>query len=229
MRNFTGIACYILADDVLIISTGIKMANTFAKALNSTHKYLHMMGAKVAPDKSYNFASSNKIRRWLETTLWEQIDSSIEVISDFRYLGAHLTTRQATSSSTLDKRWDKAKQQLRRFRPCAASTEAKAKVIFAKVYVGAMYGIEAAITTPKKIGSLTAAVIDVFKSKNNNHTANQFFSTINESRSDLDPAAQIFARRVMQVRRTTCKKAKAEARFQKLLRLYVEEHKQGKQ
>ena len=165
MRIFTGVACYILADDVLIISTGIKMASTFAKTLNATHKYLRMMGAKVAPDKSYNFASSNKIRRWLETTLWEHIDSGIEVISDFRYLGAHLTTRQATSSSTLDKRWDKAKQQLKCLRHCPASTEAKAKIILARIYDGAMYGIEAAIASPKKIGNLTAAVIDVSKSK----------------------------------------------------------------
>ena len=104
MRKYTGIACYILADDVLILSTGTKMASTFAKALNATHKYLHKMGAKVAPDKSYNFASTNKVRQWLRDTHWELINSSIEVISDFRYLGAHLTTRENTSSSTLDKR-----------------------------------------------------------------------------------------------------------------------------
>ena len=107
MRKYTGIACYILADDVLILSTGTKMASTFAKALNATHKYLHKMGAKVAPDKSYNFASTNKVRQWLRDTHWELINSSIEVINDFRYLGAHLTTRENTSSSTLDKRWGK--------------------------------------------------------------------------------------------------------------------------
>ena len=61
-----------------------------------------MMGAKVAPDKSYNVASSKNVRQWLKNTLWDQIGSGIEVISDFRYLGAHLTTRQVTSSSTLD-------------------------------------------------------------------------------------------------------------------------------
>ena len=70
MRKCTGIACYILADDVLILSAGTKMASTFAKALNATHKYLHKMGAKVAPDKSYNFASSNKVRRWLKTNYY---------------------------------------------------------------------------------------------------------------------------------------------------------------
>ena len=215
MRNFTGIAFYILADDVLSISTGIKMASTFAKTLNATRKYLHMIGAKVAPCKSYNFASSNKIRRWLKTTLWEHIDSGIEVISDFRYLGAHLTTRQATSSSTLDKRWDKAKQQLKRLRHCPASTESETKIILAKIYAGAMYGIEAAIASPKKIGNLTAAVIDVFKNKSHSHNANQFFSTISKRKNDLDPAAQILARRVLQIRRTTCNKNRNGCKVQK--------------
>ena len=88
-----------------------------------------------------------------------------------------------------------------------------------------MYGVEAASATPKNIGSLTAAVIDVFKSRNNNHNANQLFSTITRSNTDLDPAAQIFARRVMQIRRTACKKEKAEVRFKHLLKNYATKHK----
>ena len=82
---------------------------------------------------------------------------------------------------------------------------------------------------PLKIGSLAAAVIDVFKSRDNNHNANQFFATITRSKNDLDPAAQIYARRVMQVRRTACMKPAAEERFQKLLRTYAEKHKRGGQ
>ena len=108
------------------------------------------MGAKVAPYKSYNFASSNKARRWLKNTLWKHIECSIEVIADFIYLGAHLTARQATSSSTLGEMWEKVKQQLRRLRHCPARSEAKAKAILAKVYAGAMYGVEAASATPPK-------------------------------------------------------------------------------
>ena len=104
MRKYAGISCYILADDVLIIGTGMKMLTRFARALNATHKYLHHMGAKVAPDKSYNFASCVKAKKWLNDTTWKHIDSGIHVITDFRYLGAHLTTRHAANSSTLDKR-----------------------------------------------------------------------------------------------------------------------------
>ena len=112
MRKYAGIKCYILADDVLIIGTGLKMLSKFAGALNATHRYLHLMGAKVAPDKSYNCASCKKARNWLKETMWKHIDSNIHVNSDFRYLGAHLTTRQATDSSTLDKRWGKTNSNL---------------------------------------------------------------------------------------------------------------------
>ena len=64
------------------------------------------MGAQVAPDKSYNFASIIKANTWLSETTWEQIGSDIQVITDFIYLGAHLTTRHAASGSTHDKRWE---------------------------------------------------------------------------------------------------------------------------
>ena len=112
------------------------------------------------------------------------------MITDFRYLGAHLTTRHAANSSTLDKRWDKAKQQLRKLRYCPAKAEAKTRAIISKVYSGAMCGVEAASASPVKVASLTAAVIDVFKSRNNNHNANQFFSTISGSKNDLDPKSR---------------------------------------
>ena len=105
MRKFSRIRCFILADDVLILGTGVKMLSKFAGALNATHRYLHLMGAKAAPDKSYNFASCKKARNWLKETMWKHIDSSIHVITDSQYLGAHLTTRQATNTSTFDNIW----------------------------------------------------------------------------------------------------------------------------
>ena len=113
MRKFAGLTCYILADDVLIIGTGMKMFTKFAGALNATHRYLHHMGAKVAPDKSYNFASCKKARNWLNETMWKHIDSSIHVITDFRYLGTHLTTRHAANSSTIDQIWEKTQTRVK--------------------------------------------------------------------------------------------------------------------
>ena len=90
-----------------------------------------------------------------------------------------------------------------------------------------MHGVEADSVSPTKIGSLAAAVIDVFRSRNNNYDANQFFATITRSKNDLDPAAQILARRVLQIRRMACKKKIAEERFQPLLKNYAKKRKRG--
>ena len=127
MRKYVGVTCYILADDVLLIGTGMKMISKFAGALTATHRYLHLMGATVAPDKSYNFASCKKARSWRKETMWKHIDSSIHVITDFRYLGAHLTTRHATSSSTLNKRWGNCQTTIKKAKilPCSSASNGK--------------------------------------------------------------------------------------------------------
>ena len=52
-----------------------------------------------------------------------------------------------------------------------------------------MYGVEAAGASPMKVANWTASVIDFFKSGNNSHDANQFFSTITGSKNDLDPSS----------------------------------------
>ena len=118
-------------------------------------------------------------------------------------------------------------QQLRRLRYCPANAETKVRVILANVYAGALYGVEAAQATPQKVAKLSAAVIDAFKSRNNNHNASWFFTTISPSRNDLDPVAQILCRRVMQGRRTSCKRDGAKDRFKSMLKKYATTHKQG--
>ena len=65
MRTFGDVRCFILADDVLILAQGQHMLGQFAKALNSTHDFLQQMGARVAPNKRYNFASGRKAATWL--------------------------------------------------------------------------------------------------------------------------------------------------------------------
>ena len=102
MRTFGGIRCFMPAGDVLLLATGKRLVGIFAKALDATHEYLHTMRAKVAPTKSFNFASHPKATMWLRDTFRGHIKDQIEVVTDFTYLGAHLTTRAATNSSTMD-------------------------------------------------------------------------------------------------------------------------------
>ena len=101
MNTVHGIRTYILADDVLLIGTGEDMVKYLAEALDRTHQYLHAMGARVAPDKSYNFASTAAARTWLSDTWWAGIKAKIQVVKDFRYLGAHINAGMGCNSSTL--------------------------------------------------------------------------------------------------------------------------------
>ena len=107
MKAIPMIKAYILADDVLMMATGDLMTDHLAKAIDKTHAYLHDLGARVAPDKSYNFASTMSARKWLADTWWEGIGAKIEVVKDFRYLGAHLSSGRTCTSSTLQRRWEK--------------------------------------------------------------------------------------------------------------------------
>ena len=58
----------VLADDVLMVVKGRRMLRQFTKALDYTHQYLQDMGSRIAPAKSYNFASTVIGRKWLEET-----------------------------------------------------------------------------------------------------------------------------------------------------------------
>ena len=130
------------------------MAENFTSALNATHGYLNSLGGKFAPNKSFYFASHAKAKKWLEEIVWGKAGGTIKVIADLRYLGAHITTRNSVSSPTLEERFDKALMQLKRLSHCSAGNEAKIKAILGKVYVGALYGAEAARLAPAKVAKL---------------------------------------------------------------------------
>ena len=50
------------------------------------------MGARVAPTKSLNFATHRGVKAWLSEKIWKGIDTTVKVVDDLRYLGAHITT-----------------------------------------------------------------------------------------------------------------------------------------
>ena len=115
-------------------------------------------------------------------------------------------------------RWDKALQQLRKLKYCPATAEMKARTIVAKIYVGALYGVEAAEATHRRITQLTSAVIDVFRPRNNHHSVDWFFSNYLSSEVGLDPIVPIFSRRILQLRRTACKKPELLPKFARILK-----------
>ena len=104
----------ILADDIMVVAKGGGMVRKFAQALDKTHMYLRDMGARVAPEKSYNFASNKEARKWLAETRWPAINGTIKVVEDFRYVGAHINTTGAKRTQTLDDRFTEGIKDLHR-------------------------------------------------------------------------------------------------------------------
>ena len=153
----------VLADDVLVIATGARMLRRRARAVDETHAYLHDLGARVAPAKCFNFASTGSARRWLEDTWWKGIASKIPVVKDFRYLGAHVNTTKARKNATLDARASKAKLQLGRTAKLKAESEKQASIIRTKIHDGAFYDVETSDYTDRQVAELSSATIDVFK------------------------------------------------------------------
>ena len=120
-------------------------------------------------------------------------------------------------------RWDKALQQLRKLKFTPATAGMKARAITIKNLAGALYGTEAGEATCYRIKQLTADIIDVFRSRNDHHVTGWFFSNFLTDKVDLDPIVQIFTRRVLQLRRTTCKKPHRIPRFARVLETYAGE------
>ena len=56
-------------------------------------------------------------------------------------------------------------------------------------------------------------MIDAFRVTNDNHNADRFYSTFTKAKDEVDPVVQIFSRRVMQIRRTSCKQQGAVDKY----------------
>lgn len=169
-------------------------------------------------NNSFNFASTVKAATWLRNSMCGDLGERIEVVKDFRYLGAHLTSGNTTRISTPSKRWENAIQQLRKLKHTPATIEAKAKPIVAKTFVVDVYGIEAAEAAIAKIIQLAAAVIDAPETIRTMWTC---YSLPSSKIKDLDMHTQIFTRRAMQIRSTICNKTDAEDRVLRVHQPYV--------
>ena len=166
----------ILADDIMLMASGGGMVRKFATALDKTHRYLEDMGAKVAPDKSFNFASNKEARKWLAETKWPTINAVIKVVEDFRYVGAHINTSNSKKTQTIDDRFMAGVKDLHRLGRVQVKYETKAEVINSKVIPATLYGAEVAECRDANVSKFTAAIIDAFNRKDERHDVDWFFT-----------------------------------------------------
>ena len=132
------------------------------------------------------------------------------MFNDLRYLGAHISTTTRPNYTTLEDRVAKGLGQLKRLRYVRADDEAKAIAVRQQVFAGAVYCVEATDPKQRSIAVMATAVIDVFRSRSDYHNVDCLLASIFQDNKELDPFAQVLARRGIQIRRTACKQKRLQ-------------------
>ena len=150
----------ILADDLLITTRAKGHMVAFIAALNATHEYLHNIGARVAPNKSYNFSTDKSTRTTLRNHDWCNISGHIEVITHGRDLGAHFNFTSGVRCTTITARIDEAVKMCQRLAYIPICIEDKIKLIQTAILPKALYATEASHITEASIAKLRSAIIN---------------------------------------------------------------------
>ncbi len=73
----------VLADDILLLTTGPKMLTTFATILRDTDQFSVDIGATISHDKIFNFKTCDKAKRSFETVHWSVINAPNKGCKEF--------------------------------------------------------------------------------------------------------------------------------------------------
>ena len=154
----------ILADDLMILASGINHLTTMQQAINLTHEMLHDMGAVVAPKKSFIYSNQAHARRWYSRHVWPHISTTIPVVRAVRDLGGTINTTGRGYAKVIDSRINIALASLRRFRHLPHEHSVKAQFIKSKVLSSALYGIECAEPSGHMLQRLQSGIATVMGS-----------------------------------------------------------------
>ena len=80
-----------LADDLMLLTTGIRALHTFRHALTTTLEHLTDLGGKLSAHKSRLFSTVETHRKWLAAYVWPVVQQQIQVTHNIRDLGAALS------------------------------------------------------------------------------------------------------------------------------------------
>lgn len=217
----------VLADDLFLMAEGGEgMLTRFASGFNDTHQYLADMGARIAPDKSFMFASTEKARIWLRNTYWKVVNGAITVIDNFRYIGAHVAVGGRSTACTLRSRFKHAIAMLKKISRLPVSRVHRARLIRSKIFPAAFYGSEVAQPTEDDIAKLTTAIMGAIANKTSHHDVDWLFSACSRG-PDLDVVTNLVARKCTQLRRSIGKKPQRKLIYQDMLRLHIIKGTQG--
>ena len=209
----------VLVDDIMLLANGAAMLNSFVAAMGATHAYLSDMGATLAPNKSFNFASTSQAMDFLASIEWEHLGGDkVQVSSAFRYLGAQISVTKDLAEQIVSERFARATAMAKRLARLPISTATKLRTIVSKLLPMAMYGVEAASPSEAAIAKLTAAFLDCLAGTAKPRDLDAIFSRFALKGIDIDPVVQILVRRATAVRICLAKRTMSCRKMTKTIR-----------
>ena len=175
---------------------------------------------KIAVEKSYNFSTNPEAKRWLKEVTWPTTAGKIQVVDDFKYLGAQVSMGTKISAKVITRRFLKAARMARKIGALNLSRTQREVTIMTKILPFALYGIEQANPTESSIKELTAAILDALVGKGAKRSVDLTFCTVRLGGRELDPAVLIVTNRVLALRRAQARREETKEEAQKLIRMY---------
>ena len=131
----------VLADDLMFTSHGDGHQSRTIRAMELSLQYFEDIGAKVANNKCFLFATNKSTRKALAKHVWSD-GHTIPISNTFRDLGAHMNLTQSKNGSTLTERMRKATKMAKRLRWLPISIEHKRRIVLSNIIPAAIYGVE---------------------------------------------------------------------------------------
>ena len=209
-----------LADDLLFTASGSGHRARAIGAMKLSKKFFVDVGARVATNKCFMFATDSLVRSYLSTYHWDADGSKIPVCNNFRDLGSHLNLTCSNNGSTLTKRMQKAIKMLAQLGWMPISMAEKENIIRANILPMALYGCEAAHINEAVFEQLKAAIAKVIGPKSAKASTDIVFE-FNITSTDLDPSVHVLYLRVASIRRIIAKHDGAQTMIARIIVDYL--------
>ena len=207
----------ILADDLLVTAHGRYHRSKAVQAMEMSIEYFQDIGAKVATNKCFTFASNDKTRNYLRKLCWKHINKTIPIKNNFRDLGTHLNFTNAHNGATLTKRMEAGINMCTRLKWLGLSIQTREKIVLTNILPAAMYGIESTRACKSTLEKLRSAILGVIGPSSHKRSVDMSFEFVGTNK-DLDPMSYMLTRRVLELRRNISKNPKREGLVKLILK-----------
>ena len=196
----------VLADDLMFTATGEGHRAKTVKAMRISMQFFEDIGARVATNKCFTFATDLYTRTYLANLNWDNKGTKIPNINSFRDLGGHLNLNKNLNGATLTARMYKAAQMAKRLRWMPIPRKFKETIVLCNIIPAGLYGAESAHVNQSALKHLKSAIAYAIGPSSAKRCVDLVFAST-QSAKDLDPEAHILFQRIAAIRRIMAKDA----------------------